>query len=301
MSESTDSATRSASIGHGTTPGDVAPTIRARDDVDGCGCLECRHIETTTTNRTVLDALVWSVRLFRSYPSIPAFAGVIILANRLLETDTIELLPTPAVGMIEAVTAFAFVISLRAYVGTIVAGELTGDSVTIREGLRRSIGRTPALVGVILLTVFSVMTIPFFLSLPLLVLVGALPINPVGMVSFPVAAAVGVIVFVVPILFLLFKFWFAPEACVIGEYGPLESLRVSWRITTNYRTKFLLVGVIAIGSALSLYLPTVVPQLETEMTLVHPVLGVISSSVGELLSIVWASAYAHIYVQGIVS
>ncbi|QZY04687.1 hypothetical protein K6T36_16585 (plasmid) [Halobaculum roseum] len=226
---------------------------------------------------------------------------MIILANRLLETDTIELLPTPAVGMIEAVTAFAFVISLRAYVGTIVAGELTGDSVTIREGLRRSIGRTPALVGVILLTVFSVMTIPFFLSLPLLVLVGALPINPVGMVSFPVAAAVGVIVFVVPILFLLFKFWFAPEACVIGEYGPLESLRVSWRITTNYRTKFLLVGVIAIGSALSLYLPTVVPQLETEMTLVHPVLGVISSSVGELLSIVWASAYAHIYVQGIVS
>ncbi|MFD1687612.1 hypothetical protein [Halobellus litoreus] len=89
----------------------MAPTIKARDDVDGCGCLDCRNIETTTTNRTVLDALVWSVRLFRSYPSIVVFAGVIILANRLLETDAVTVLPTPAVGVVEAVTAFAFIIS----------------------------------------------------------------------------------------------------------------------------------------------------------------------------------------------
>ncbi|MFC7028972.1 hypothetical protein ACFQJ5_17325 [Halomicroarcula sp. GCM10025324] len=279
----------------------MAPTIKARDDVDGCGCLECRNIETTTTNRTVLDALVWSVRLFRSYPSILAFAGVIILANRLLETDSINVLPLPAIGVVEALTAFAFIISIRAYVGTIVAGELSGEPVTIREGLRRSIARTPALVGVILIIVFSVMTIPFFVSLPLFLLVGVLPVTPVEMVSFPVAAAVGGIMFAVPFLFLLFKFWFAPEACVIGQYGPLKSLRVSWRITTDYRRKFVLIVVIAIGSALSLYLPTVLPGLETGLTLVHPVLHVISSSAGELLSIVWASAYAHIYVQGIVS
>jgi hypothetical protein len=40
------------------------------------------------------------------------------------------------------------------------------------------------------------------------------------MVSFPVAAAVGGIMFAVPFLFLLYKFWFAPEACVIGQYAP---------------------------------------------------------------------------------
>ncbi|MFC5136555.1 MULTISPECIES: hypothetical protein [Haloferacaceae] len=278
----------------------MAPTIKARDDVDGCGCLECRNIETTTTNRSVLDALVWSVRLFRSYPSILAFAGVIILTNRLLETDSIALLPMPAVGVIEAITAFAFIVLIRAYVGTIVAGELTGNSVTKREGLRRSIARAPALVGVILLIVFSVMTIPFFVSLPFFFLVGVLPITSMEMVSFPVAVAVGGVIFAVPFLFLLFKFWFAPEACVIGQYGPLKSLRVSWRITTNYRGKFLLIVVIAIGSGVSLYLPPVLPQLETGLTLVQPVLGVISSSVGELLSIVWAGAYAHIYVQGVV-
>ncbi|MDZ5810810.1 hypothetical protein U4E84_05555 [Halorubrum sp. AD140] len=280
---------------------DVTPTIKARDDVDGCGCLECRNIETTTTNRTVLDALVWSVRLFQSYPSILVFAGVVILVNRLLETDIITVLPMPVIGVVEAVTAFAFIISIRAYIGTIVAGELTGNPITRREGLRRSIARTPALVGVILLVVFSVMTMPFFVSAPLILLIGVLPGTPVEMVGFPVAAAVGGIVFAVPLLFLLFKFWFAPEACVIGQYGPLKSLRVSWRITTHYRRKFMLIAVIAIGSAVSLYLPTVLPQPETGLTFVYPVLSMISSSVGELLSIVWASAYAHIYVQGILS
>ncbi|MDQ2055627.1 hypothetical protein [Halobellus sp. H-GB7] len=300
MSEHTDSAGRSASTGGDTTTCGVAPTIKAREDVDGCGCLECRNIETTTTNRTVLDALVWSVRLFRSYPSILAFAGVIIFTNRLLEIDSITVLPTPAIGVIEAVTAFAFIISIRAYVGTIVAGELTGESVTVREGLRRSIVRTPALVGVIVVIVFVVMTVPFFVSFPLFLLVGMIP-APVEMVSFPVAAAVGGIIFAVPFLFLLFKFWFAPEACVIGQYGPIESLWVSWRITTNYRRKILLIAVIAIGSALSLYLPTVFPEIGTRLALVSPVIDIISSSVSELLSVVWASAYAHIYVQEIVS
>ncbi len=301
MSDYTDAPIRSTSTGHGTTACDVAPTIKARNDTDGCGCLECRNIETTATRRTVLDTLVWSIRLFRSYPSIVAFAGVIILANRLLETDSINILPLPAIGVFETLTAFAFIVLIRAYVGTIVAGELTGDPVTIREGLHRSFARTPALVGLILFIVFSAMTIPFLLFLPLLVLVGAIPGNPVEIVGFPVAAAVGVIVFAVPFLFLLFKFWFAPEACVIGQYGPIESLRVSWRITTNYRGKFVLVGVIVIGSGLSLYLPTMFPELGAELAPVSPIFDAISSSVGELLSIVWASAYAHIYVQGVVS
>jgi hypothetical protein len=226
---------------------------------------------------------------------------VIILVNRVLETDSITVLPMPAVGVLEAVTAFAFIVSIRAYVGPIIAGELTGDPVTVREGLHRSLTRTPALVGAILLVVFLVMTIPFFVSLPLVVLVGAIPGNPVEMIGFPAAAAVGGVVFAVPFLLLLFKFWFAPEACVIGQYGPIESLRVSWRITTNYRRKFLLIVLIVLGSTPSFYLPTYLPEMGTSVASLNPVLHMISSSIGESLSIVWASAYAHIYVQGIVS
>jgi hypothetical protein len=301
MSEHTDAATQNTTTVDGTLTSDVAPTIRARDDTNGCGCLECRNIETTTTNRTVLDALVWSVRLFRSYPSIVAFAGVIILARRLLETDAITVLPTPAVGVVEGVATFAFIISIRAYVGTIVAGELTDTPVTIREGLHRSIARTPAVVGVVLLVVFSVMVIPSLVSLPLFVVLGLTLGDPVAILGFPIVAAVGGVVFAVPFLFFLFKFWFAPEACVIGQYGPIESLGVSWRITTNYRGKFVLIAVIAIGSAISIYLPTVLPEFGTGPALVSPIVDAISSSASELLSVVWASAYAHTYVQGIVS
>lgn len=301
MSEHTDAPIRRTSVGGDATACDVTPTIKARDDVDGCGCLECRGIETTATRRSVLDTLVWSVRLFRSYPSIVVFAGVIILANRLLETDSIDVLPMPAIGVFETLAAFAFVVLIRAYVGTIVAGELTGDPVTGREGLRRSIARTPALVGVIVLTVLFVMTVPFLVVLPLLILAGAIPGNPVDIVGFPVVAAVGGVAFAVPFFLLLFKFWFALEACVIGQYSPLKSFRVSWRITTNYRGKFVLVGMIAVGSALSFYLPTYLPGMGTSLAPLNPVLSVLSSSVGELLSILWASAYAHIYVQGIVS
>jgi hypothetical protein len=207
----------------------------------------------------------------------------------------------PALGVFETLTAFAFIILIRAYVGTIVAGELAGDPVTRREGLRRSLARTPALVGVIILTVFFVMTVPFLVLLPLLILAGTIPGNPIDMVGFPVVAAIGGIAFAVPFLFLLFKIWFALEACVIGQYGPLKSFRVSWRITTNYRGKFVLIGVIAIGSALSFYLPTYLPEMGTSLASLNPVLSVLSSSVSELLSILWASAYAHIYIQGIVS
>ncbi|ELY59276.1 hypothetical protein C492_11075 [Natronococcus jeotgali DSM 18795] len=211
------------------------------------------------------------------------------------------MLPLPVISVLETATAFAFIILIRAYVGMIVAGELTDDPVTIREGLHRSLARTPALVGLIVFVVFFAMTVPFLVLLPLLVLVGAIPGNPMEMVGFPVAAAVGGIVFAVPFLLLLFKFWFALEACVIGQYGPIESLRVSWHITTNYRGKFVLIAVISTGSALSLYFPTSFPEIGASLTSLNPVLKVISSSVGELLSIVWASAYAHIYIQGIVS
>ncbi len=301
MSEHTDTSVQGASTASDTTTGDVVPTIKARDDVDGCGCLDCRNIERPAIRRSVLDSLVWSVRLFRSYPSIVVFAGVIILARRLLETDSFNMLPMPAITVVETLTAFAFIILIRAYVGTIVAGELTGEPVTRREGLHRSLARTPSLVGVVILTVVLVMTIPFLVALPLFLIVGVLPVTPVDMISFPVAAAIGGITFAVPFLFLLYKVWFALEACVIGQYGPVKSFRVSWRITTNYRGKFVLIGVIAIGSAASLFLPTYLPEMGMSLASLNPVLSLISSSVSELLSIVWASAYAHIYVQGVVS
>ncbi|WP_435066921.1 hypothetical protein [Haloplanus sp. C73] len=277
----------------------MSPTIEARDDVDGCGCLDCRDVETATVRRSVLDTLVWSARLFRSRPSIALFSAAIVLTNRLLETDSLQAIPTPAVNGLEAATAFAFAVLIRAYVGVVVAGELT-DRVTAWEALRRSLARTPALVGVFTLVVVCVLFVPFVLSVPLFVLVAAAAGNPVELVGFPVAAAIGLSVVGVPFLLLLFKFWFAPEACVIGGYGPLKSLRLSWRITTNYRRKFVLVALVVAGSGVGFFLPGSLPEIGHGLAPLAPVLRVVSASAGELLSVVWAGAYAQLYVQGVV-
>jgi hypothetical protein len=86
-------------------------------------------------------------------------------------------------------------------VGTIVAGELTDTPVTIRKGLYRSIARTPAVVGVVLLVVGSVMVILFLVSLPLFIVVGFTLGDPVEILGFPIVAAVGGILFAVPFFF----------------------------------------------------------------------------------------------------
>lgn len=199
----------------------------------------------------MLDALVWSVRLLRRYPSILVFGLAIVVLNRVLETESIHTIPTPVVGSLEVLATFTFVILLRAYVGTVVASELTETHLTYRERFRHSLSRTPALIGVVVSIVLLVMFVPFLVSIPLFVLLALIPGNPIELFGFATVAAVGGLTFALPFLFLLFKFWFAPEACVIGRYGPIESLRISWRITTNYRTKLLLVTLIAAGSAAS--------------------------------------------------
>lgn len=297
MTERPDSRPRRAAAAEDAT----VPTIKARRDVEGCGCLDCRNVGATSVNRTVLDAVVWSGAVLRSHRPIVVLAGAIVLGRRLLETGVVAGLPAPAVGTIEAATTFVFVLLLRAYVGTIAAGELTDTPVTVRGGLRRSVARTPALVGVVALAALAVVLLPFVLSLPLVLVVAGLGGTPLETVGFPLVAAVGGVLFVLPFLCLGFKFWFAPEACVIGRYGPVESLRVSWRITGHVRGRVALVILVAVGSALGLYLPVALPGATTGVAPVPAVFDVVSSSVGDLLSVLWASAYAHVYVQSVVS
>ncbi|OYR45984.1 hypothetical protein [Halorubrum sp. Ea8] len=300
MSDRNDRSIQNASVVDDSTVRDVAPTIRTQGDTDGCGCLNCRNIETITTHRTVLDTLVWSVRLFRSYPSILGFSAVIILANRLLETESINILPVPAIDIIEFVTAFAFVFLIRAYVATIVAGELTSDRVTARKGLSHTVARIPAFGITILLVILLVMSTAAA-SAPLFGLLLVFPGNPIEIVGFPAVAGVGALVALGPPLLLLFKFWFALEACVVGHYGPVDSLRISWRITTNYRAKILLLVLIALGSGVTFYLPSYVLQIGSDLGLLSSLVNMIAASIGELLSVVWASAYAHIYVQQVIT
>ena len=58
-------------------------------------------------------------------------------------------------------------------------------------------------------------------------------------VSKRVLIAVCVVALVGPLLPLLFRCWFAMEACLIGRYGPVDAVRVSRGVTTAYRGKLL--------------------------------------------------------------
>jgi hypothetical protein len=53
----------------------------------------------------------------------------------------------------------------------------------------------------------------------------------VGLVIFTVAVAVGLILFVIPGVFLMMRLEFYPIAIAERDYGPIEALKYSWEIT----------------------------------------------------------------------
>lgn len=276
------------------------PVIKARQDTDECSCIDCRNISTTTTSRTVLDALLWSVELLRAYPSILVLGLSVVIVNRVLETGAVSVIPGPVVGIAELTTGFVFVFLLRAYVATVTAGVLTGNQVSYRSGLKYSLRRIPALFGVFGLIILLVMTVSALVVAPLFFGLVAIVGDSVEMIGFAPIALIGGITFAIPFMLLLYKFWMAPEACVIGGYGPIKSLRVSWKITTAFRTKLVVALLFAIGTAGAFYLLGFVPGIEEGSVSFGPVAGAISVSLGEILSVVWMGVYAHLYVQGII-
>ncbi|MFP8954521.1 hypothetical protein ACLI4Z_16360 [Natrialbaceae archaeon A-arb3/5] len=283
----------------------AAPTIKARGDDADCCCLDCRNVSVATTRRTLVDALVWTGRLCRSSPSILLFAVAFVVAGRALEFGGSLYLPIPVVDLLDSILAFGLLVILRAYVASVAAGELTGSRVTPRNGIQHVLDRLPALIGLsilFVLVVFAVMFLTSMVAFAAVVIGGGV----VSLTGFDLAATLVVSLFIVivlasfaPLIFVLFKCWFAIEACVVGEYGPFESLRISWTITTNYRGKALFLVGSALASAGSLFLVGFLPGIEDGSIPFGTAVGVLSTSLGELLSVVWFGVYSHLYVQGI--
>lgn len=278
----------------------TAPTLRARADAADCGCLACRGLSPIAAARSILDALVWSARLVRSSPSILAFGLGIILLNRLLESGITTALPLPVVGLAEGVAGVAFAVILRAHVATIAAGEMTGTPLTARSALAHACRRLPALLAVYGLIVALVMAVSTVLLAPIVFAAVALLGDPVARFGVLPVALVGGTLFAIPFVVVLIKTWVAPEACVVGRYGPIQSLRVSWRVTSIHGRRVALVVGFGVASAGALFVLGSTPGLAGSLGAAGPLLGPIAASLGELLSIVWMGVYAHLYVQGIV-
>ncbi|TYT62802.1 hypothetical protein [Natrialba swarupiae] len=287
----------------------MVPRIAARTDADGCSCLDCRNVGVQTLRRSILDALVWSGRLFRARPSILAFALFFVGVNRFLDEVAILYAPEPLVDTVGLLAAFAFLIGLRAYVGTIVAGEITDDRVSVRSAVWHTLRRTPALVGLLCFAFLAVPAVMGLVSISVIVAVGVMwfASSQIGFVVesdllFTVGGYVFVglilLTFVLPLVIVVFKLWFSVDACVVGGYGPLESLQTSWAITTNLRWKLLLL-VLATGASTGFfYVVGSLPSVGGDSF--GSTVGLLSTSVGELLSVVWYGVYVQLYAQQIV-
>lgn len=287
------------------TPTDarMVPAIKVRRDVDGCGCLECRSVEAATTRRSIVDSLAWSVRLARAYPSVPLLALSFVLAGRLLEAGMPHLV-APVAGLLEAAIWFGLVVLVRGQVATIAAGELTGDRIAPTRALRHSLARTPAVIGLLAALVATLSVVWLLSSIPtfaVFVLLAFAPVEPTSLVAASLLVALPVVAFaVVPTLVVVFKFWLAVEACIVGGYGPVEAFRVSWRLTTSYRWKILAVAVALLASAGVLFVAALVPGPGVGTTAIGPVLEAAFTSLGELTAVLWYGVYAHLYVQAAV-
>jgi len=274
--------------------------VRRRGETDGCGCLDCRDVDATAVRRGLLATLSWSVRLCRRYPSVLILGAVLVGLRTLLDTLGVQYLADPVLDLLEGTTALAFFFGLRAYVATLTARELTGDTLAVWPWCRRALGRLVALVAVVVLSLSVLTTLSMVVDIALvagLVFAGVdISTQPV----FLVVAAVGAVLLAVPPLVLLFKCWFAIDACVIGRYGPLESIRVSWAMTTTYRWKLVrLVGLVAVVLGVS-YVDGVATPVSGPLGSLFPAVSALVGDLAELSAVVWFAVSAHLYVQSVV-
>ncbi|MEY7848824.1 hypothetical protein AB7C87_06420 [Natrarchaeobius sp. A-rgal3] len=265
--------------------------FKRRDDIDGCACLECRNVSAATTKRRVGDVILWSVGFLRTHPSVVAvFLGLAVLQF------VTHLAPTP-VELLLLPLLFVGSLFARGYAAMFAASTLSERPHTRKAVAWYTLRRVPAvfaifvLVGLAMMALFAVGGVLVFV-----VLIGSrLWHLLVGLLGFVVLFCLFVVISV--------KFILAAEAAVVGGYGPIESLRVSWSIVSfRRRTTILLIGlvvalvasftIVGIGAATEPY-----PVLGNE-TVRHVFVGLMNAATF-LSTAITALVFAHVYVQGV--
>jgi len=207
--------------------------VRLRHDVEGCACVRCQGIRGEVLRRSLADTLLWSSRLVTDRPSILAvFLGVGCV-------QLLALLGPPGFAAIGALLGVFGVFLGRGYIGVVGRAQLGGRDLPARHGLVTSLRRFPAFLGAVLLVVSLLAAAGLFVVVvlpdPSRAALGAIGLDPFTIDLLLVLVLAGTIVYA------LVKFWFVPEACFVGGYGPVAALRASWTVTTLHRRKALLI------------------------------------------------------------
>ncbi len=207
--------------------------VQLSDDVDGCGCLRCQGVDHEVVRRSLAGALAWSVALPFRHPSILVVLGAI----GLLQAGSY--FAPRWVSLVLILFGIIGVFAGRGYIGVVGRSSLTDESVTPGPALAVVARRLPSFLGASIAIVSSLFALWAFVVVVL---------SP-GMERFATLAGTDPLLADFAILFLLvalvvyvlLKCCFVPEACFIGEYGPLESIRVSWAITSVHTSKAVLI------------------------------------------------------------
>lgn len=221
--------------------------VRLHEDVDGCSCLRCQEIDHEVLHRSLADAFYWSVTLPFVRPSIAVVFGVV----GLFQLST--LLAPPRASVALAILGVFAIFLGRGYIGIVGRGSLGPESPPPASAVRDALTRAPSFVGACLAVLVG-------LSILVVLVVSILPPGlrwlTEGVGVEPMLADISTLfVLGTLIVYTLLKCCFLPEACFVGGYGSLQSVRVSWQITSVHRTKVLLiltgfVALLAVGVVL---------------------------------------------------
>ncbi|WP_434523118.1 hypothetical protein [Halorubrum sp. AS12] len=274
--------------------------IKRRDAVDGCGCIRCRDIDPTLARRSTAGDVRWSLRLFRRCPWLLALISG--LAFVYTGSQSIITLVTPLTQLGAQITTIIhytvsvllLVILLRGLFGAIVATEATDRKTDLRQILvyttQRLVPLTLTVAGLFLILgltlgvsiVFvSILVFDFGLLSPA-IFDGITPTFLFGSILAPV----------------FYKFWIAPDVCVVGGEGPLTALRASWQITTTHwrRVCLLLVSFTATISAPYVVAEALAFASQHEISSL-PAFSVLTTQFQWLTAVVWYCVGTQIYIR----
>ncbi len=228
----------------------MSDRLERRTDLGGCGCLECRGVQTVATRRTVGDIVFWLVGFLRSTLSVPtlflALVGVQVMSQFASLSVTVVLSAVSFVGAMFA----------RGYVATLVFGALSNRQYTARTATVRTIRRLPAVVATWIITFATVMLFGGVVGFAFSSL-SFFGLAPESLLSSIAAGSFSLVVFSGLSIALVVKFVLATEAAVIGGYGPIASHRVSWQLVSfRHRAPIALFGFLFSFSLLPLFLGT---------------------------------------------
>jgi hypothetical protein len=280
--------------------------VKLRADVDGCACVRCQEVDGQVLQRSVTDTLRWSAGLVVDRPSILLFfLGVGLL-------QLFGILAPRQFALAGAALGVGGVFAGRGYIGVVGRDRLAGRDTSMSGALLTVLRRFPAFAGATLLIVALLGSVGLFvarvLSRPIRLL-----LRTAGAGAFAAELAVLVAV-AASIVYLLLRFWFVPEACFIGRYGPVSALTTSWRLTTVHRRKAILIVagfglLLGVGIALDTQLadpesPVALSIRYGETTVVLRSFGLsfaggVRSAFDLGVTALYSGAFVHQYVSGV--